>query len=266
MGSGFPSLKMRFLQYPSLGYAMFMISGLENASSRIHLQLECYSCKNTGDEKKHVRELENEYSDCTLVTQAFGQLSDQRQKKTLITLVNTLHSAFPSYSFGHIQPTQFQRHSDHNVVTAGIDMKMMEIVEEYVPDFREILWKAILSSIEYNSCEIYQYFPELEVGDRTNPFFEEGLIWNQTFFFYHREEKKVLLLSMRCVSKLVTGDETFAGDYGDMYAQLDDDDARREHESSSEDDSDDERRARRRRRALSPTAYLAAVSPFPMPE
>jgi hypothetical protein len=63
---------MRFLDYPCLQYAQSMLSGIENPISRfftgivrdffflrIHVQLECFSCKNTSDEKKLHREIDN---------------------------------------------------------------------------------------------------------------------------------------------------------------------------------------------------------------
>ncbi|KAH7826679.1 putative repressor of rna polymerase iii transcription [Monocercomonoides exilis] len=192
---------MRYLEYPCLQFAQSMLTGLENQASRIHVQLECFSCKNTSEEKKVAKEIQDMYTEDITDTSAFGPLELPANKKTFLTLISVLMTLFPTFSFGKIQPYQFVKEVDPTVVQVSIDTQMREVVEGYCPEFQTLLWKAIHQVVEVSNCEIFSFVPGND-GEEQDPFAEEGTIWSFNYFFYQKEAKKVLFFSVRCVSRV----------------------------------------------------------------
>ncbi|KAJ4455924.1 putative Mod5 protein sorting/negative effector of RNA Pol III synthesis [Paratrimastix pyriformis] len=207
---------MKYLEFPGLTFLQSTLSGLESADHRLHFLVECFSCKSAGDEKKLAVCLDrflDEQESLQSGLSPFGPLCLRTSRQTLINLIATLSLTFPDYDFRHVKPTQFQKELDLSIVKNFVDGNLAEIVEEYAPEFRDLLWKTIGTVIDLSGCDLYSFSPDAEA----DPFTDEGCIWSFNYFFYNRAAKKILFMTARCVSKHALAAEDNASESGESF-------------------------------------------------
>jgi len=153
---------MKFLEYPGLTFLQSTLSGLESSDHRIHFIVECFSCKAAGEDKKLAADLERQIEEQeSLVSQSpFGPLCLRTSRQTLVNLIATLSLTFPDYDFRNVKASQFQKEPELAIVKSQVDGYLAEIVEEYAPEFRELLWKTISTVIvrpRFRTSPVHKY-------------------------------------------------------------------------------------------------------------
>lgn len=179
--------------------------------------VECFSCKLAGFDKKLSRSLESEVQlelasspEVVISASPVGPLSEASSRKTLIYLILTLNHIYPDYDFTVLRAHHFRREAG-GVPQAEeeIDESLVEVarVWEASPEngdrhFRDTLWKSVDEAVDLKDCDVYSYQSDLE----SDPFGEEGSIWSFNYFFYNRKLKRILYLSCRGISKTAAKD------------------------------------------------------------
>ena len=174
--------------------------------------LEAYSCKLAGTDKKLSRSLEQEVLNDlatsppgvadTLSASPVGPLSESASRRPLIYLILTLNHMYPDFDFSTLRAQNFTKEVGVSIVKNNIDNLLMECGKTWRPQaqsdtnksFLEAMWAAINEVIELGESDVYSYNSDLE-GD---PFGEEGSIWSFNYFFYNRRLKRVVYFSCRC--------------------------------------------------------------------
>eukprot|EP00243_Klebsormidium_subtile_P012106 TRINITY_DN721_c0_g1_i2.p1 TRINITY_DN721_c0_g1~~TRINITY_DN721_c0_g1_i2.p1 ORF type:complete len:231 (+),score=41.28 TRINITY_DN721_c0_g1_i2:277-969(+) len=184
--------------------------------------LEAYSCKLAGIDKKLSRNLEQEVlesfsvSPQELATSPVGPLSSSASRKTLIYLILTLNHMYPDYDFSTLRAHHFCKEKGVAAVRQTIDNSLMETGQVWARDvgdstpFLEALWSAIDEVIQLVDCDVYSYKSDHD-GD---PFGEKGAIWSFNYFFYNKKLKRILYFSCRCRSKLALDDASLSSEEG----------------------------------------------------
>ncbi|KAG1371417.1 putative repressor of RNA polymerase III transcription MAF1 [Cocos nucifera] len=176
---------------------------LNLGESTIKGNLEAFSCKHTGTDRKLSLSLEHEILDY------LGQSSDSdpsspveylssrsRCRRTLIYLVLTLSHMYPDYDFREEEWETFKQIYDTYLFEAAREWAIAHGGSSLL----ESMTKAIDELVKLNECEIYSYNPDFD-GD---PFLEKGAIWSFNFFFYNRKLKRVVSFRCCCISNLAT--------------------------------------------------------------
>ncbi|KAA6364267.1 MAG: hypothetical protein EZS28_040206 [Streblomastix strix] len=231
---------MRFLDYPALQYAQSMLTGLENSACRIHVQLECFSCKNTADEKKAVKEIDEKYAEDTQDTTPFGPLSNATSRKTFLTLLGTLLA---------IEILWKAIHTAVDVSTCEIykfqpDIARNSSREEHsrqsmIPKQSNQMRRGRDADVTDQSIMDARSRSSSTGSENYDPYAEEGIVWSFTYLFYQRDQKKVLCLCVRCINKLY--DAQHIQKYNlDWDAEDEDDDNNRDRDDSDDYDYDDD--------------------------
>mmetsp|Transcript_10693 Transcript_10693/g.39256 ORF Transcript_10693/g.39256 Transcript_10693/m.39256 type:complete len:235 (-) Transcript_10693:213-917(-) len=202
---------MKFLEYTPL-------SGINSFLEKVHISdyviqgdLEAYSCKLAGTDKKLSRSLEQDVLNdlahsppgCEpLSASPVGPLSESASRRTLIYLILTLNHMYPDYDFSDLRAHHFTKEPGMSSVKNNIDNLLMQCSKLWQPQnhsdsnksFLEAMWAAINEVIELEESDVYSYNSELE-GD---PFGEQGSVWSFNYFFYNKKLKRVLYFSCRC--------------------------------------------------------------------
>ncbi|KAJ8466526.1 hypothetical protein OPV22_029078 [Ensete ventricosum] len=166
---------------------------LNLGESTIKGNLEAFSCKQTGTDRKLSFSLEQEILDYLEQSSDSDShlpveyLTSRSSRKTLIYLVLTLNHMYPEYDFSAVQ--------SHPYLESGL--------LQGGSSFIDILMNAIDEVVKIKDCEIYSYNPDFD-GD--HPFLEKGAIWAFNFFFYNRKLKRVVSFRCCCFSKLAAED------------------------------------------------------------
>ncbi|KAK9124937.1 hypothetical protein Scep_013783 [Stephania cephalantha] len=193
---------MKFLEYTPLDSINDFLNHVDLGECTIKGNLEAYSCKHAGADRKLSRSLELEILDY------LGQSSDsdppspaeyllsRSSRKTLIFLVLTLSHMYPDYDFSAVQAHLFFKEEDWECFKQTFETFMSETAKKWTEangsPLMESLYKAVDEVVKLSECEIYSYNPDSD-GD---PFWEKGAIWSFNFFFYNRKLKRVV--SFRC--------------------------------------------------------------------
>mmetsp|Transcript_7413 Transcript_7413/g.14594 ORF Transcript_7413/g.14594 Transcript_7413/m.14594 type:complete len:233 (+) Transcript_7413:22-720(+) len=200
------------MKYLELSNLQRINSFLENADVGeyvIHGDLEAYSCKLAGFDKKLSRSLEQDVqigtSPLELAASPVGPLSESSSRKTLVYLILTLNQVYPDYDFRSLRANNFLKEPGISKIEETIDSRLLGLSKVWSntpgqsdTPFLENLWSAIDEAIEMNNCDVYSYKTDLE----TDPFGEEASIWSFNYFFYNKKMKRILYFSCRAVSKL----------------------------------------------------------------
>ncbi|XP_058093609.1 uncharacterized protein LOC131239766 [Magnolia sinica] len=200
---------MKFLEYTPLDSINFFLSHVSLGECTLKGNLEAYSCKHTGLDRKLSLSLEHEIldylgrssdSDSPSPT---DYLSSRSSRKTLIYLVLTLGHMYPDYDFSAVQAHHFFREEGWESFKQIFDTYMFEASKEWTVangggSLLESLSKAVDEVVKLADCEIYSYNPDSD-GD---PFLEKGAIWSFNFFFYNRKLKRVVSFRCCCLSNL----------------------------------------------------------------
>ncbi|XP_072985574.1 uncharacterized protein [Typha latifolia] len=201
---------MKFLEYTPLDSINLFLNHLNLGECTVRGNLEAFSCKHTGTDRKLSLSLEHEILDY------LGQsadsdppspveyLSSRSSRKTLIYLVLTLGRMYPDYDFSSaVRAHLFFKEEEWDSFKQIMDTYLFEAARQWVvanegSSLLESMTKAIDEVIKIKECEIYSYNPDFD-GD---PFLEKGAIWSFNFFFYNRKLKRVLSFRCCCISNL----------------------------------------------------------------
>ncbi|KAF8399037.1 hypothetical protein HHK36_014903 [Tetracentron sinense] len=189
---------MKFLEYTPLDSINDFLSHVNLGECTIKGNLEAYSCKHTGTDRKLSLSLEHEILDYigqspdTDSPSLVEFLSSRSSRKTLIYLVLTLSHMYPDYDFSAVQAHRFFTEEGWDSFKQIFDTYMFEASKEWAvanegSSLLESFYKALDEVVKLAECEIYSYNPDSD-GD---PFMERGAIWSFIFFFYNRKLKRV---------------------------------------------------------------------------
>eukprot|EP01134_Creolimax_fragrantissima_P002770 CFRG2770T1 len=193
---------------------------------RLQCQLESYSCKSAGDDRKKYTAYakENGHSPAELqalsppkldglhtsfasgsfprgsITSSDGlQITD---RKTIYFLMSTLNASFPDYDFSDMDSQQLSREQDLTAVVNVVNTQLQEAIgDEYVRN-QTALWAAIDAEIDLEKCEIYSYSHH----DDNDPFGEMGILWSFNYLFYNRSLKRITMFYCRATSMVALDD------------------------------------------------------------
>ena len=133
-------------------------------------------------------------------------LCDAIDRKTLFSLISTLNAAFPDYDFSTAKSDEFTKEPNLQFVTNNIDNLLSISAPRQYSKIHEKLWISLNQEIVLLDCDIFSYNPDL-ISD---PFGEDGSIWNFNYFFFNRKLKRIVLFTCRALSP-------FSHDYYSPY-------------------------------------------------
>ena len=86
-------------------------------------------------------------------------------------------------------------------MTSNIDNLLSISSPSQYGKIHDKLWMTLNKEIELLDCELYSYNPDLS----SDPFGEDGSIWNFNYFFYNRKKKRMVLFTCRALSPFSQG-------------------------------------------------------------
>ncbi|MCO5561940.1 hypothetical protein L7F22_015566 [Adiantum nelumboides] len=225
-------LAMKFLEYTPLVRINAFLTTVNLGDSFLKGNLEAYSCKAAGLDKKYFRSLEQEVIDSlvssppSLSASPIGPLSSSGSRKTFIYLVLAMNHVYPDYDFSLLHPTSFEK-EECQTAKSKIDDYLRETAKVWASKFGEdsllcsSIWEAIDEVIGIEDSDIYAYKPDPE----SDPLTERGTIWSFSYFFYNRRLRRILCFCCQCLSKLAMDedslDEMLSEDEADYLEGMD---------------------------------------------
>ncbi|KAK9819098.1 hypothetical protein WJX74_000675 [Apatococcus lobatus] len=199
---------MKFIDIAPIARIHAFLDNVDVGDHWVHGDLEVYSCKLAGLDKKLSRSLDEDVrvssSPLEYSKSPVGPLSEASSRKTLIYLILTLNHAYPDYDFSQLKADNFCKEPGLSSVEEAVDTHLLEIsrVWENTPNagdssFLDSLWMAIDEAIVLKESDVYSYKSDLE----SDPFGENGSVWSFNFFFYNKKMKRILYFSCRATSK-----------------------------------------------------------------
>lgn len=199
---------MKFLDLSPLARINTFLDHVDAGEYVVYGDLEAYSCKLAGLDKKLSKSLDQEVqsgsSPLELSMSPVGPLADSSSRKTLIYLILTLNHIYPDYDFSLLRAHHFRKEKSIGDAESTIDAQLLEVskVWEKTPGFGDApfldtLWSAIDEAIDLKDCDVYTYKSDSE----TDPFGEKANVWAFNWFFYNRKMKRIVYFSCRAVSK-----------------------------------------------------------------
>lgn len=230
---------MKFLEYSPLSKLNNFFQHVDVGNYTLHGELEAYSCKLAGVDKKLSKSLDQEViammasgtSPNSLGTSPVGPLTDSNSRKTLVYLILTLNHMYPDYDFSNLRAHHFTKEMSASFAKNDIDSLLMETARVWDAlragagqGLQEFLWCAIHDAVDLHECDVYSYKAQVD----EDPFSEEGNLWAFTMFFYNKKQKRMLCFSCRALSKTQRS-----------LGQRDDDDSSEEMALSEDDEGPD---------------------------
>mmetsp|Transcript_981 Transcript_981/g.1549 ORF Transcript_981/g.1549 Transcript_981/m.1549 type:complete len:236 (-) Transcript_981:718-1425(-) len=206
---------MKFLDIPEIQRLNTWLDHVDVGEYIVEGDLEAYSCKLAGLDKKLSKSLDAEVqmgqaSSLELSGSPVGPLSDSSSRKTLIYLILTLNHIYPDYDFSLLRAQHFRKLEGLGQAEETIDSHLLEVSKVWTKTpglgdqpFLETLWSSVDEAISLKDCDCYCYESDLE----NDPFGERATIWSFNYFFYNRKLKRILYLSCRAFSKTSAEDE-----------------------------------------------------------
>lgn len=227
---------MKFLDLGPLARLNGFLDHVDAGEYVVYGDLEAYSCKLAGLDKKLSRSLDQEVqqvassgtSPLELSRSPVGPLTDAASRKTLIYLILTLNHIYPDYDFSQLRAHHFRKEAGLGRAEEVVDTHLLEVsrVWEATPGFGETpfldtLWSSIDEAIDLKDCDVYSYKSDGE----TDPFGEKATVWAFNFFFYNKRMKRILYIGVKAVSKAAAGgdDKDDEEDSKCLYNSDDDD-------------------------------------------
>ncbi|MCO5614442.1 hypothetical protein L7F22_068724 [Adiantum nelumboides] len=223
---------MKFLEYTPLARINGFLSTVNLGDSLLKGNLEAYSCKAAGVDKKYSRSLDQEvieslaFLPSDLSASPLGPLSCLASRRTFIHLILAMTYVYPDYDFSSVRPTSFAKEDSFGMVQLTIDTHLLEASKVWVCEFGDnvpfhsFMWEAIDEVIGLEDCDLYSYKPEFEGNFLT----DRSKIWSFSYFFYNRKLKRILIFSCQCLSKLAMdedSDEMLTEEEGDYFHDMD---------------------------------------------
>ncbi|PNH07783.1 Repressor of RNA polymerase III transcription MAF1 [Tetrabaena socialis] len=205
---------MKFLDLPPLQRLNAFLKSVDVGDYILQGDLEAYSCKLAGLDKKLSKSLDQEVqtgsSPLELSASPVGPLAESSSRKTLIYLILTLNHIYPDYDFSLLRAHHFQKEDTISKAEEAIDSHLLEVSKVWAKTpglgespFLECLWSSIDEAICLKECDVYCYKSDQE----TDPFGEQASMWSFNYFFYNRKMKRILYLSCRAISKQAADEE-----------------------------------------------------------
>lgn len=202
---------MKYLDIPTLARINSFLDSVDVGDLIVKGDLEAYSCKLAGLDKKLSRSLEEEVAAGgndspahSLSRSPVGPLQEGSSRKTLVYLILTLNHIYPDYDFSLLRARHFKKEEGVGGIEEDVDAHLVEAskVWETTPGFSEeplldCLWSSIDEAIALKECDVYSYKSDLE----SDPFGEKGSVWSFNYFFYNKKLKRILYFSCRGLSK-----------------------------------------------------------------
>jgi len=197
---------MKYLDITSFLGVNSLLDNLDAGDSIINGRVEAYSCKNAGSDKKLYKEIEHQFvelskspkaSDGDLSVSPFGPLTASASRKTFIYLIATMNASYCDYDFSNATPEQFRKEPNRHIIMNSINTTLAVVVPDYNNTVKDQLWSAIDMEVDLKKADIYSYISDLT----SDPFTEDGVIWNFNYFFYNKALKRIILFKCRSVSK-----------------------------------------------------------------
>lgn len=232
---------MKYLDLAPLNRLGSFLDHVDVGDYVVYGNLEAYSCKLAGLDKKLSRSLEQGVDGGTPVELSMspvGPLTDTSSRKTLVYLILTLNHIYPDYDFSQLRAQHFRKEASLSTAEEAIDTRLLEVskVWEKTPQsdkaFLENLWSAIDEAVDLKDCELYSYQSDMD----TDPFGEKATVWSFNFFFYNKKMKRMVYLSCRAVSKLSAEKEVTEESSKYIYNSDDDDDGATDYGMANEMD------------------------------
>jgi hypothetical protein len=212
---------MKFLEYTPFDSINLFLEQLNLGDCTIRGNLEAFSCKHTGTDRRLSISLEHEILDYlgksydSDPSSPVEHLSSRSSRKTLIYLVLTLGHMYPDYDFSAVQAHLFFKEEEWDSFKLMVDTYLSDASRQWAvtndgTSLLDSMTKAIDEVIKIRECDIYSYNPDSD-GD---PVLEKGAIWSFNYFFYNRKLKRVVSFRSYCTSKL-SGDDFLIGSPSD---------------------------------------------------
>uniref|UniRef100_A0A7S3QPD8 Repressor of RNA polymerase III transcription n=1 Tax=Dunaliella tertiolecta TaxID=3047 RepID=A0A7S3QPD8_DUNTE len=210
---------MKYLDLPPLNRITSFLDHVDVGDTVIEGDLECYSCKLAGLDKKLSKSLDQEVqsigtSPLQMSASPVGPLAESSSRKTLIYLILTLNHMYPDYDFSALRAHHFRKEDGISRAEETIDSHLLEVSKVWAKTpgygenpFLETLWSSIEEAINLKDCDVYTYQSDME----TDPFGEKASIWSFNYFFYNKKLKRILYFSCRALSKTSAEDEETDG-------------------------------------------------------
>lgn len=202
---------MKYIDIATLARINSFLDNVDVGDLIVRGDLEAYSCKLAGLDKKLSRSLEGEVAGSTpphgsleLSKSPVGPLHETTSRRTLVYLILTLNHAYPDYDFSLLRAHHFHKEESVPAVRDAVAAHLVEVAKVWdaTPGFSEeplldCLWAAVDEAISLADCDVYSYKSDME----SDPFGEKGGVWSFNFFFYNRKLKRILYFSCRGLSK-----------------------------------------------------------------
>ncbi|KDD74276.1 Maf1 negative regulator of RNA polymerase [Helicosporidium sp. ATCC 50920] len=199
---------MKYLDIATLSRFDSFLDNLDCGDVIIRGDLEAYSCKLDGIDKKLSRSLEEDVKESSssleMSKSPVGPLHEASSRQTLVYLILTLNHTYPDYDFSLLRAHHFSKESSLSDVEENVESRLVEVAKawESTPGFGEeslfdCMWSTIDEVVTLKNCTVYSYKSDGE----SDPFGEKGSIWSFNYFFYNRKRKRIVYLSCRALSK-----------------------------------------------------------------
>eukprot|EP00047_Mylnosiga_fluctuans_P013115 m.29534 g.29534 ORF g.29534 m.29534 type:complete len:239 (+) comp4674_c0_seq2:96-812(+) len=203
---------MKLLDNPAFTRLSDALSGVHNYT-RLSCQLESYSCKMAGADKRLYKQISNEgpvneleilstptMFDVGSLGRSPGTLCNACSKKTLYYLKATLNAAYnPDYDFSNARSDEFRREPDFQGVMRAVNSNLFAALGESYEGLAPALWRAVSAEIDPENtadCELYSYSPDTE----SDPFAEEGTLWSFNYFLFNKKLRRIVFFACRSTS------------------------------------------------------------------
>jgi hypothetical protein len=194
---------MKYLDVPSFGALSSALSVI-NGDQQILCQIEAYSCKNAGADKKNLKQYSQEVplNDMQFLSPPQTAASPPSpqfsmiSRKTLYFLLATLNAHFSDYDFTHTSAQCFTREPRVEFVASAVNHSLHEVVGARYNEMKERLWAELDATIELSNSEIYSYIPQAN----SDPFYEDGVLWSFNYFFFNLKLRRIVFFSCRSMS------------------------------------------------------------------
>ncbi|KAG1670689.1 hypothetical protein FOA52_010965 [Chlamydomonas sp. UWO 241] len=205
---------MKFLDLAPLARINTFLDHVDVGEYVVYGNLEAYSCKLAGLDKKLSKSLDTEVqsgsSPLEMSRSPVGPLAESSSRKTLIYLILTLNHIYPDYDFSLLRAHHFAKEEGLSKTEESVDSHLLEVSKLWSKTpglgenpFLECLWSSVDEAITLKECDVYAYKADME----SDPFGDIACVWSFSYFFYNKKMKRILYLSCRAKSKASVEDE-----------------------------------------------------------
>ncbi|KAI9096969.1 Maf1 regulator-domain-containing protein [Phlyctochytrium arcticum] len=189
------------------------LSCIDTGDCRIFGRIEAYSCKNTDEDKRLKKHVDEKYAahDAGVEIGSWASptsphmnngspLGDRVSRKTFFYLLATLNAAFPDYDFSDLNPESFSKVPISIVANTVNTTLLVHLgIDSVAHAVGAKIWAAIDEVADLNECEMYSFNPD---GDVEPDAEDQGNLWSFYYFFTNRKLKRIVFFTARAVSCL----------------------------------------------------------------